>query len=222
MSEREYISYFKPVIKGLDSASVLELSSFYAGENHDSFTNYIKPHNDEPSDAMIDLENGIGVTHLIWNKKDNDESDLVGYFTIAVNVLPYDDRADEDEDDYNDDDISDLSKYPSISVAEIKMFAISDHYQDLFYVSDGVEMPVSAWCLNEIVNYCDVMSSKTIGFKALFLHSVPEAEQFYIHNFFRYIPHASKPLFSVDSDNKAMWLPIRPVLLQDNKVIQET
>lgn len=101
------------------------------------------------------------------------------------------------------------------------MFAVAEKYQDVFFVVEEDEMPIAAWCLIAILEYCDRLASKTVGFKALFLHSVESAEHFYNQNGFSNVPNAARPLFSVDQDLQVMWFPIRPVLLQDDDVIND-
>ena len=94
------------------------------------------------------------------------------------------------------------------------MFAVSEKYQDVFFKSNDLDMPVSAWCLRAIIRYADFFSSNIAGIQAIYLHSVPEAEPFYSKNGFSYIPPDARPLYSIDADYKAMWMPIRDCLLQ--------
>ena len=193
--EHDYITDFVPKLTGLDSADKAELALFNAGSGFKAFNDYISS-----DDVQEDSEAGRGTTHLIWDIISDSHRELVAYFTLCVNVIPYDDGI------YADPQICD---YPSIPVLEIKMFAVSEKYQDVFFKKDGVDMPISAWCLRSIISYADIISRRIAGVKALLLHSVPTAEQFYYTNGFRFTPTSARLLYSVDSDFKAMWLPIR-------------
>jgi hypothetical protein len=125
-NKREYLPYFNAKIKELNSASDSDLSSFYVGDKYTVFTKYIQPKDDGGnSEALDDSLNGSGATHLIWNIIDENHKDLVGYFTISTGALPYDDGIEDDE--------FDLSNYPNIPVLEIKMFAVAEKYQDVYF-----------------------------------------------------------------------------------------
>ena len=76
----------------------------------------------------------------------------------------------------------------------------------MFYISEGLGLPVSAWCLRYIVDYARDISTTIMGIQALYLHSVPSAESFYSANGFSYIPHLIHPLYSIDADFRMMWL----------------
>lgn len=207
LQERKRIQNFKPSIKGLDSATDAELSLFHAGDGFESFDDYIQRRNKKNvTAAQEDREDGKGVTHLIWNEE---EKDIVGYFTIAVNVIPYDDGI--------EDDRFSLSNYPFISALEIKMFAVSEKYQDVFFEFNGKDMPIAAWCVRAIVGYAKVLCDFYTSFQALFLHSLPSAVKFYLSNGFSFIPTNAKPLYSDDQDCRAMWMPIKNVVLRQDE-----
>ena len=159
------------------------------------------------SEAMDDLKRGRGVTHLIWNYKADNTRDIVAYFTLAGNVVPYDDGI--------EDEMFELSNYPSISVMEIKMFAVASSYQDVFYEQEGLSMPISAWCIRFIVAYANMVCEKHISFQGLFLHAVPTAETFYKTNGFSVLPECAKPLYSIDQGLTAMWLILREISLPE-------
>lgn len=205
---RQFIESFNPKLERLDSATNVELSLFYAGSGFDSFSKYIQV--DEwtnRSEAMNDIAQGRGVTHLIYNYKSDGTRDIVAYFTLSNNVIPYDDGI--------EDDRSDLSNYPSIPVAEIKMFAVSELYQDVFYRLDDMEMPIAAWCLHFVIAYITMLCDECISFQAIFLHSLETAEVFYKNNHFCELPSQTKPLYSVDGDLKAMWLILKKINLPE-------
>ena len=55
------------------------------------------------------------------------------------------------------------------------------------------------------------LSNSVLGFKAILLHSVPEAEEFYKTNGFHFVEVNMKPLHNLDSEYKAMYLTLRKV-----------
>ena len=205
--KRSFIDVFNPMIKELGSATSAELSSFYAGDGFEAFRDYIY-NPSGTSEAVADMLAGQGTTSVIWNIKSENERELVAYFTLAANVLPY-------YDGIEDDDFS-LSNYPAISVADVKMFAVSEKYQDVFCKENSTELPVAAKCLQLVIGYINNLSYNNISIQAIYLHSIPTAEKFYLNNGFLYIPSSATPLFSVDKGNKEMWLPIRKVLLEND------
>lgn len=67
---RQFIESFNPKLERLDSATNVELSLFYAGSGFDSFSKYIQiDEQTNRSEAMNDIDQGRGVTHLIYNYK---------------------------------------------------------------------------------------------------------------------------------------------------------
>ena len=96
------------------------------------------------------------------------------------------------------------------------MFAVSEKYQDVFCKENSTELPVAAKCLQLVIGYINNLSYNNISIQAIYLHSIPTAEKFYLNNGFLYIPSSATPLFSVDKGNKEMWLPIRKVLLEND------
>lgn len=55
------------------------------------------------------------------------------------------------------------------------------------------------------------MLNFVLGFKALFLHSVPDAELFYLKNGFQDMRINMQPFANVDSDMRPMWLPLKDI-----------
>lgn len=207
---RNYIDIFNPKIERLDSADSAELSLFDAGKGFELFSYYIQINSKTGvSEAYSDISEGTGVTHLIYNYLDDNKRDIVAYFTISNNVIPYDDGI--------DDDRNDLSNYPCITVAEIKMFAVSEKYQDVFYSFEDTDMPVSAWCLHFVIAYLEMICEEYISFQALFLHSVPTAEDFYIKNGFSPLPNYTRPLYSNDQELTAMWKVLKPIRINNSE-----
>ena len=84
-------------------------------------------------------------------------------------------------------------------------------YLDLDIVYEDEELPVSAWIIKNIIDSTENLLQYTLGFKALFLHSVPKAENFYEENGFHPVEINMQPLHSIDSDFKAMYLSLREV-----------
>lgn len=108
-----------------------------------------------------------------------------------------------------------------ISAIEIKMFAVNEKYQDLFFEYDGESLPVSAWVMQSIIDYAQTLMDEVVGFKALFLHSVPEAEKFYKINGFNPMEINMQPLHCVDSDYTAMYLALKEVQMNYGVYINE-
>lgn len=200
--ERKHIQSFQPQRDELNNASDEELSSFYTGAGYDNFDAYLK---DKGSfSAKADQTSGKGVTHLIWDMS-REPRQLVAYFTLSTAVIPFDDgNIDEEE-------ASCLENYPYITAAEIKMFAVAEQYQDLFYQAEDEDLPVSAWCLRYIIQYISYISTDVMGIQAIFLHAVTEAEEFYLKNSFRFADEQMRPLYSIDGDYRAMWIPLHSI-----------
>lgn len=149
---------------------------------------------------------GNGVTYLVLDKISESDTKLVAYYTLSVNAIPYIDRWKKDESD-----IKDGIKYDEllcgVPVIEIKMFAVSKDYQDIFYEFDGEEKPISAWILDSIIGYIYELSQNIVSAKAVFLRSVKNAEKFYLENGFQYVLHNMEPFYPIDHDLEPMFLP---------------
>lgn len=57
----------------------------------------------------------------------------------------------------------------------------------------------------------------TLGFKALFLHTLPNAKAFYKRNGFHLMKANMHPLHGVDSDLEGMYLTLRNVVMHYDK-----
>lgn len=132
-----------------------------------------------------------GVTYIIQN-----DNDIVAYFCVSTNSIPYQYWIENDMEIWG------------VPVLEIKMFAVNEKYQDTFYEYNGLDMPISAWCLFLVWNTL----LKYVSFKALYLHSVPEAIDFYKQNGFRPLNKLMMPLGSIDSDCTPLWMPLTDVV----------
>lgn len=188
------------------------LSEFCAGTGYDNFNDFVS------EEAVEYANNGDGVTYLVWNifcGEDDVEikRDLVAYYTLAATSIPYIDRIRLDEEEAEllgkEFDIQTCG----ISALEIKLFAVNEKYQDVFYEYKGIELPVSAWVMRSIIDYANSLINMVLGFKAIFLHALPNAEKFYENNGFHPVEVNMKPLHCVDSDYQAMYLSLREVYM---------
>lgn len=210
---RRHVDYFNPdIILAAHAAKdhFSEFVSFHAGRRYKNFDDFLK------YEAISYREEGNGVTHTVWNVlyDDNGEEisrDIVAYYTLAATSIPYEDRIRNDEAEYLKTGEEFNVEICGISAVEIKMFAIDSRYQDVFYTFAGEDLPVSAWVLRCIINYTTSLMNETLGFKALFLHSVPEAQSFYFKNGFRPIEINMQPFYCPEADLPSMYLTLREV-----------
>ena len=61
------------------------------------------------------------------------------------------------------------------------------------------------------------MTTSIIAAKAIFLQAVPSAERFYINNGFDYVTPAMHTFHTVDSEFKAMYLPLTELKIHYDK-----
>lgn len=211
-SIHKQISEFNPDVEVYNQKRQDLLLCFDAGQDCITFNSFIK------RDAGDTALAGDGATQLVWNifYNENDEEvnrELVGYYTLAATSIPYIDRIRKEPDEMKDDnDIYD-EKTCGISAVEIKMFAIDKKYQDLFYDYQGEVLPISAWILRKIIDSVEQMITESIGVKAIFLHAVPEAEEFYLKNEFTYLKENMNPLGSIDDDLTPMYMTLREITM---------
>ena len=217
--EHEHISYFNPDVTSLEQAHQdfsNAMNKFNAGKRYENFNIFLT------KEAQEYRDDGDGVTYVVWNVAYNEDGeeigrDVVSYYTLAATAIPYEDRirleADEAEVIGKEFDI----EICGISALEIKMFAVDEQFQDVFYEFEGEDLPISAWVLRNIIDYANTLLDNMIGFKALFLHSLPEAEQFYYSNGFNPVEVNMQPLYCVDSDYKAMYLSLKGVHMNYDK-----
>lgn len=191
------------------------LFDFHAGIGNENFNDFLK------KEANEYRTNGNGVTYIIWNNTYDNEAkeakDIVAYFTLSANAIPYIDRIKLDEDEIATCGMKYDEQTWGIPVLEIKMFAVNNKYQDVFYMHRGQALPIAAWCLLAIINYAKLMLDTVLGFKALFLHSILEAEQFYLKNGFQDVTYNMLPFTSIDSDMRPMWLPLKNIHMNYEK-----
>ena len=211
----KYVNTFNPDISVMNTECRDYLFDFHAGIGNENFNDFLKKEADEYR------TNGNGVTYIIWNNTyDNDTEetkDIVAYFTLSANAIPYIDRIKLDEDEIAECGMKYDEQTWGIPVLEIKMFAVNNKYQDVFYMHNGQALPIAAWCLLAIINYAKLLLDTVLGFKALFLHSISEAEQFYLKNGFQDMTHNMLPFASIDSDMRPMWLPLKNIHMNYDK-----
>ena len=81
-----------------------------------------------------------------------------------------------------------------------------EEYQDIFWVIDGEERPISVWILHDIIQMIESLTTSTVAAKAIFLHAVPNAEKFYLQNGFNYTHPSMHASHSLDSEYRSMFL----------------
>ncbi len=208
-----HIEYFNPDVTSLAKAYQdfsSALSHFHAGKYYDSFDDFIK------KEAVQYQNSGDGVSYVVWNVFYDDtgqeeKREIVAYYTLSTTSIPYEDRIRLDPDEaqkYNKEFDIQICGIPAI---EIKMFAVNEKYQNLFYQYDNEDLPIAAWIMRNIIYHANSLLTDVIGFKALFLHAIPEAVSFYIKNGFHPMEINMKPLHSVDSEFTPMYLSLREI-----------
>ncbi|WP_444239836.1 hypothetical protein [Eshraghiella crossota] len=209
----KHLMYFNPDVMSLEQSHQdfsSKMGCFNAGEGYENFNDFITSEADEYKQA------GDGVTYVVWNvlyDKNNVETEreIVAYYTLAATAIPYEDRIRRDEEEAKEIGEEFDIEICGISAIEIKMFAVSEKYQDVFFEYDGENLPVSAWIMRNIIDYAHSLLNNILGFKALFLHSLPEAETFYKANGFNPVEINMQPLHCVDSEYKSMYLTLKEV-----------
>lgn len=209
----DYITYFNPDVMLLKSAYqdfLSEIEKFDAGEEYINFNEFVI------DEAISYADEGNGVTYVVWNvvydENENEiRRDIVSFYTLAATAIPYEDRIRRDEDEAKKFGEEFDVEICGISAIEIKMFAVDKKYQDVFFIYDGEDLPISAWVMKSIIDFSYSLMNEVLGFKALFLHALPEAENFYKTNGFNPVEVNMQPLHCVDSEYKAMYLALKEV-----------
>lgn len=208
-----HIKQFNPdvvLITSVHRDFLPEIKEFDAGEGYENFNDFII------DEALEYQDEGNGVTYIVWNVM-YDESgkeikrEVVSYYTLAATAIPYEDRIRLDEEEARETGEEFNTEICGISALEIKMFAVDRKYQDLFYEYDDEDLPISAWIIRGIINHSHTLLNGVLGFKALILHSLPDAEDFYKTNGFNPVEVNMKPLHCIDSEYKAMYLALKEV-----------
>ncbi len=210
----KHIDVFNPDVILLDESSYQDFSSeiqaFDAGIEYKNFNEFIR-------DEAIDYRDcGDGVSYLVLNyiydvQGTIKEREIVAFYTLSATSIPYEDRIRLEEEEAKESGSEFDIQICGISAVEIKMFAVSQKYQDLFFEYEGQDLPISAWIMKNIISYVNSLLDHVIGLKAVFLHSVPEAEKFYEQNGFHCMKENMRPLHSIDSEFTAMYLSLKEV-----------
>ena len=185
-----HIAYFNPDVMSIEQAHQdfsCELKSFNAGNGYDNFNDFVNENGTEQS------------------------REVVAFYTLSATAIPYEDRIrlDEEEAELTGKEFD--SQMCGISALEIKMFAVDENYQDVFYEFEGEDLPVAAWIIKSIVDYANELINEVLGFKAIFLHSLPNAEEFYASNGFNPVKENMQPLHCIDSEFTAMYLSLKDI-----------
>lgn len=163
----------------LSLENIYLVSNFSSGQGNLAFDNYLK------YEALGESKSGNGVTYLIGNILNNEDIELVAYYTISANSIPY-------EDIIDDEDEIDI-KICGTSAIEIKMFAVNGKYQDCLYKNKLV----SQYILEYIIDDISRMATGIIGAKNILLASVESAVRFYENSEFSKLESYMKPLYDV-------------------------
>ena len=209
-NERKHIFNFCPDVYKLSSFQHRDLLlRFDAGKRAFSFNDFIRNENE----CFEYAKDGDGATFIIcnseWDNRRNDFiiKDIVAYYTLSSNAIPY------EENFSSDDEVEELEEDDrvvcGIPVIQLKMFAVDEKYQDIFYLYEGEDLPIAAWVLRSIIQQITNIIENTVGSKAILLYSVPEAEDFYLKNGFKELYANMHPLYDVDNEFKAMFYPIK-------------
>ena len=200
-SKHSFIDDFNPYIVLCSEEYKSAIDIFDAGLDNFSFNEFIKKEADEYKNI------GDGVTYLVFNKQNNESDEIVAYFTLCSGAIPYVERWKVPKEEQEELGLEYEEIHCGIPAIELKMFAVSQKYQDVFYQHEDEQMPVSAWILMSIIDMVYEMKSSIVGIKALYLRSVPNAEIFYKKNGFDYVLKPMNPFYCIDDDYKAMYIP---------------
>lgn len=200
-SEKKEIYCFNPKIKLLTPEDEHLVNVFNSGDF--AFNNYIN------RTALKDMLTGDGVTYLVENIKENNNSEMIAYYTISaasiINIYKDTYENDSEEEAFVPENLEYLMP---ISAFMINMFAVNSNYQDCYY-NDCL---ISSLVLKYIIGTLYEMSVNIIGAKGIILCSVPTAVSFYEKNNFQKIDECYTILDKVDAlDNIPMYLTLHDI-----------
>ena len=203
-----HIDFFNPDVVAL--SDIHQDLHFNAGNRYKNFADFVMEEAEEYA------ENGDGATYLVFNvlyDENNHElsRELVSYYTLSATAIPYVDRIKLDEDEAKETGMQYNEEIWGISALEIKMFAVDEKYQDVFFEYEGEDLPIAAWIIRNIINDTYILMNTVVGFKALFLHAIPDAKEFYSKNGFKPMKINMQPLKSIDSEYEPMYLALKEV-----------
>lgn len=215
----KHIEHFNPDVQKLRDVHqdfLYKTKIFNAGNGYENFNEFLA------EEAIDFADSGDGVTYIIWNIFSNDEGEeirreIVAFYTLQATAIPYEDCMKLEPEEAAEAGTEYDIEICGIPAIEIKMFAVNQKYQDLFYEYEGTDLPISAWVLQSIIDSVYDISKNDIGCKAIFLHSVPDAENFYIKNKFQRMKINMNPFHSIDSEFTAMYLPLCEITMHYEK-----
>ncbi len=148
------------------------------------------------NDAFEDMSNGNGVTYIITNETDG-EKEIVSFFSLLSSSILC---------KYKDNDYETNFYIPAI---KISMFAVNEKYQDTFI--NNLSMPVAAMIFKLIIGIIDTYSKTVLGIKAIYLHPLDSAIDFYKKNGMKLAEKYMVNIDDNDSIEKMMYMFIREV-----------
>lgn len=192
MNEYKKIYNFSPRIDILNNTHKQYLKNFKTGSKYPEkgIGTYLI------NDAFEDIDNGNGVTYVIINEV-NGEKEIVSFFSLLSSSILC---------KYKDNDYETNFYIPAI---KISMFAVNEKYQDTFI--NDFSMPVSAMIFKLIVGIVDTYSKKVLGVKAIYLHPLDSAIDFYKKNGMKLAENYMVNVDDNDSIEKMMYMFIREV-----------
>ena len=217
--EHNHIAYFNPDVTSIEIAHqdfFSEMKLFNAGEGYENFHEFVL------KEAIEYKESGDGVTYVVWNKICDENGnemkrEMVAFYTLAATAIPYEDRIRLEKEEAEQLGKEFDSQICGIPALEIKMFAVDEKYQDIFYAYEDEDLPIAAWIMRSIIDYANSLIDNVMGFKAVFLHSLPDAEKFYMANEFNPVEINMQPLRGLDSAFTAMYLTLKEVHMNYDK-----
>ena len=146
------------------------------------------------------------MTYVVFDYISPEEKRLVAFYTLSVGAIPYIDRWFIPVEERENPKIQYDEVECGISAIIINMFAVSEDYQDIFYIYNGIEKPIAAWILDNLIETIRELTDTVFSAKAILLHAVPEAESFYLQCGFDYVLPNMHTFYTMDSEFKAMYL----------------
>ncbi len=205
---KKYIQEFNPDVELLN---IGEHQDFLAGFDcgHEAFNSFIQ------KEAVTFHEDGNGVTHLVFNtlfdENNTEKKELVGYYTLAASGIPCTSRIKLYEEDIVDGKEYDEQE-ESISVIEIKMFAVDLKYQDTFFRYEKENKPVSAYIMNYIVSHISDIIENIVAAKMIYLQAVDKkTSDFYSRNEFHCMQEFMHPIQGNDDGMIPMYMTLKPI-----------
>lgn len=211
---KNYIKQFNPEVEVLDDSfqDYFLLKQFNAGTNYQEFNDFLC------TEAYDYKESGDGVTHIIFDiMKDSYNKEVsrkvVAYFTLNATAIPFEDRTRNSAEEYKRTGEKYEVEICGVSAVEVKMLAVDINYQNVFYEYQNEQLPIAAWILRLIND----VAENNIGYKVIYLHSLPEAISFYEQNGFKPVEKNMLPLYSVDDEFTPMYLTVKPFVMNYDK-----